>query len=295
MRKNNGISYLFAAFIGFGLLASTGCQKDDPIDDLPIVEVPVEPQGYIDTIMMVNVGGYDLYTETKGEGLSTIVFENGLGGALDTWKEGVYNGLNDSHQLIIYNRGNISPSESTPDGTSRNINQLAKELKVVVDSLSQNEKVILVGHSLGGPIIRAFVNQFPEKVEAMLFVDPAHEGEYTETSIVEFQDSLLTNVVPDIPEMRGVRKEMESLVENWMIMSDLPNLPNIPVTVLTAMSLIDDGEVKTQEEKQAWYDLHAHLGEGVEDFTHLYSDEVGHNIQVDKPQMVIDAILDLIN
>jgi len=290
LTRANGFFALATIFLTIILFSSTGCQKDDPIE-----EIPIEPKGYIDTTLMVDVGGYELYSETKGKGSTTVVFENGLGGSLDIWKEGVYDGLDSNYQLVIYNRGNIAPSRSTPDGTSRSINQLAKDLKIVVDSLSQNETVILVGHSLGGPIIRAFVNQFPEQVEAMLFVDSAHEGEYTATSIVEFQDNLLNNIVPDNPETQAARKEMEHLVENWMIMNELPNLPNIPVTALTAMSLIDDNEVITMEERQLWYDLHESLGEGVDDFTHLSSDEVGHNIQVDKPEMVIDAILDLIN
>jgi len=160
----------------------------------------------------------------------------------------------------------------------------------ISDNQQKHKRIIVVGHSLGGPIIRSFVDQFPDKVEAMLFVDPSHEGDYTASSVAEFEEHLMTNVIPDIPETFALRSEVDQLTENWAMMNDLPLLPDIPVTILTAMSLIDD----TEEERQIWYDLHESLGEGVTDFTHLSSAEVSHFIHVEDPQMVIDAVVELI-
>lgn len=279
----------FSFFLG--MLLMIGCKKDKPIDP-PIVPVPI---GYIDTTLMVDVGGYSLYCETKGEGSTTIVFENGLGGDFNEWKEGVYDGINSDYQLIIYNRGGYLPSEAPNNSINRDINQLAKELKIVIDNVAQNEKVILVGHSLGGPIIRSFVHQFPDQAKAMLFVDTAHEDEYDANSIQTFEDYALDVEIPNIPQLQHVRAEVAQLSENWAIQTSLPDLPNIPVTVLTAMSLNDDGTIYTTQERQDWFDLHASLGEGVDDFTHESSTEVGHHIHIDDPTMVINGILGLIN
>lgn len=277
------------------LLFLIGCSKDEP-DPEPIPESQDTVMGLIDTTVMVDVGGYELYVETKGEGPITIIFENGLGSFLDEWKVGVYDGIGLEHQMIIYNRAGYLPSETAPDSIDRHIVQIARELKVVIDSVAQNEKVVLVGHSLGGPIIRSFVKHYPTKAKAMLFVDPAHEGDYTESSIAAFQDSMLNEVIPDVPSLHYLRSEVEELTLNWAIQNNLPQLPYIPVTVLTAMSLVEpDGFVYTPEERQAWFFLHWTLGAGVSEFTHLSSDEVSHFIHEEDPDMVINALLDLID
>lgn len=280
-------------FIVLGVLFISSCSDENLMED-PILK-PIDPMGYIDQSLMVDVGGYSLFAETKGKGSTTIVYESGLGDDREVWKQGVYDGVSVDVQQIIYNRGGYAPSEVGTNSIGRHINQLAKELKVVVDSMSQNEKVILVGHSLGGPIIRSFVNQFPDKVEAMLFVDPAHEGEYDAASIQVFEDHAIAIEVPNIPQLQHVRNELEQLSENWEIQLGLPSLPRIPVAVLTAMSLNDDGSVHTQEERDLWFDLHSSLGEGVLDFVHRGSSEVGHSIHVDKPSMVVEALVELMN
>lgn len=281
--------YCFALFLT--LILATACEKDDPVEKEDIIT----PLGYIDTALMVNLGAYELEVETIGEGQTTIVFENGLGDKMEVWKEGVYDGFSEQYQRIIYNRAGYGASTEVLDSMPRDISALARDLSNVITQVSQNEKVILVGHSLGGPIIRAFVELFPDKVEAMLFVDPSHEDEYTEASVIAFQEEALKYGVPETPEFQYIRKEISELHKNWQIMKQLPNLPNIPVTVLTAMSLEDEDDEYSIEERQIWYDLHESLGEGVDDFTHESSEQVGHSIHIDDPSMVIDGILGLIN
>ncbi len=70
--------------------------------------------------------------------------------------------------MVIYDRAGIGKSETGPN--PRNIERLSAEL----DSVINNFKVILVGHSLGGLIIRDYAIKNPEKTGTMLFVDPTH-------------------------------------------------------------------------------------------------------------------------
>jgi len=265
----------------------TSCKKDDPI---PVVE----KIGHIDTTMMIDVGGYDLYTETLGEGSATVVFESGLGDGYESWPDTLLNRLSNNHQTIVYSRAGYDPSDASNNDVPRDINQLAKELKVVLDTISQNDKVILVGHSIGGSIIRAFANLYSDKVEGIVFIDPQHESEYDENSIKEFE-AILINTLPNVPPFIEVEKEVEQLYEDWVILSNLPALPDVPVAVLTAMSLNDDGEISTLEERQLLYEGQAKLGEGVTDFIHESSDLVGHYIHEQDPEWVINTILNIID
>jgi pimeloyl-ACP methyl ester carboxylesterase len=55
------------------------------------------------------------------------------------------------------------------------INKLRSELEIVIDLFSNGTKVILIGHSLGGMIIRDFAIKTPSKIAALRFVDASHE------------------------------------------------------------------------------------------------------------------------
>lgn len=262
----------------------TSCKKDKPIVE------PITPA--FEGTKMVDVGGHKLFTETKGEGNHTIIFESGLGADSDDWRGEIFNTVTNSNQAIIYNRAGYDPSENAGNDP-RDVIQLAEELHKVITELSQNEKVILVGHSLGGVIIRYYAHQYPEKVEGLLFVDPSHEDEL---DLSEFQNEV--NNLFQFLLSQGqteVAKEVKELYENALILKALPNLPNVPVQVLTSMKLEDDGEIFTPEEKQTLFDIHASLGEGVDDFTHITTIQSGHQIHMEEPNLVLILINALVN
>ncbi len=66
-------------------------------------------------------------------------------------------------------------------------------------------------------------------------------------------------------------------------------MPNVPTIVLTS---IRDREGESQTR---WVDAHATLGDGVTDFTHTITENSGHYIQIEEPQLVFEAIDALLN
>lgn len=250
------------------LLLIASCNNDD---DTPILT----PSN------MVDVGNYNLYTESLGEGNHTLVFESGLGDNYEVWYQLL--GISESNQVIAYNRAGYEPSEVA--NNDRDIIQMAEDLHQIILSKSKNDKVILVGHSLGGAVIRYYAIQHPEKVEALLFVDPSHEGFGIMTQQAE------DNMVEDLngEGLFHVANEAEQYIENFQILNQLSSLPDVPTIVLT--SIRDrEGENETN-----WVDAHAALGENVTNFTHIITENSGHYIQVEEPQLVIGAINELLN
>ena len=51
-----------------------------------------------------------------------------------------------------------------------------EDLDRVIDRFANGRKIILVGHSLGGMIIRDYAIKNPSKVAGILFIDPSHEA-----------------------------------------------------------------------------------------------------------------------
>jgi pimeloyl-ACP methyl ester carboxylesterase len=230
---------------------------------------------------MVDVGGYNLFTESLGEGNHTLVFESGLGDNYESWYQLL--SLSESNQVIAYNRAGYAPSEVA--NNDRIISQLADELHQVITSKSKNDRVILVGHSLGGAVIRYYAVQHPEKVEGLLFVDPSHEdyGEMTQGQ----EDDMVGFFTSEGQE--HIASEAEQMIENFQSLKLLASLPNVPTIVLTSI------KHREGEDATNWINAHATLGDGITDFTHITTENSGHYIQIMEPQLVLDAIHALLN
>ncbi len=180
-------------------------------------------------------------------------------------------------QAIAYSRAGYAPSE-TGNGT-RNLQQLQSDLGKIIEVKSDNGKVILVGHSWGGPIIRAYAIENPDKVEGLIFIDPTHEA------FKNFEQSDENDLVNSWGSGPGL-EEAKQFYEGMQYLATLPNLPDVPVTVLTGMDNAD----MSAEERQNWYDAHEQLGEGISNFTHIGAENSGHYVMIDQPQLVLDAI-----
>ncbi|SNY99455.1 alpha/beta fold hydrolase [Flagellimonas pacifica] len=225
---------------------------------------------------LVDVGNHKLYTETAGDGEHTLVFESGLGDNYESWFKLL--GLAETHQVIAYNRAGYEPSETATN--ERSIIQLAADLHQVILSKSKNNQVILVGHSLGGAVVRYYTVQHPEMVEGIVFVDPSHED--FEVMTQEQEDDMVHFFKGE--GLFQIANEAEQFIENFQVLDQLSTLPNVPVVVLTS---IKDRE---GEDEERWISAHATLGDNLTNFTHITTENSGHYIQVEEPQLVIDAI-----
>lgn len=211
-----------------------------------------------------------------------VVFESGLGNDHTVWQmTHVAEEISATMDVVVYDRAGYG--KSTIDTTPRAIDRLRMELEAVVNSYAHNRKVILVGHSLGGMIIRDYAVKNPDRMAALLLVDPSHENYLHPT---QAEEDVLYNAVNASagPDFGGTREARE-LMEDAQYMATLPNLPDIPVVVLTSMQL--DGS-HTTADKQNLYYAHELLKSGVTDFTHIATPHAGHFIMIDEPDLVID-------
>ncbi len=264
----------------------TACEKSTT--SIPLMPSPIET-----ITTRIDVGGYALHTQTRGQGKHTIVFEAGAGDDSSVWTDsGIFEEMAKDNQVIIYNRAGYTLSDAATNDVPRDINQLAKELNEVITQLAKSDKVILVGHSLGGPIIRAYTRDYPEKITGLFFVDPSHEDVENAADLQEMEDELIPYLT-SIGQL-GLVKELEQLTENYEIMINLPELPAIPVSVMTSTKLGDDYD-ETAEYKAAWLAAHATLEEGTSDFFHFATDEFGHAIHVEDPVLVIEHLKKLVD
>nr|WP_315256325.1 alpha/beta fold hydrolase [uncultured Flavobacterium sp.] len=238
----------------------------------------------------VNLGTHKLmaYTVSKNSKY-LVVFESGLGNDHTSWYStgkfseilSIANFL--ESDVLLYDRAGYGKSES--DTEPRNINKLRSELETVIDKFANGRKVLLVGHSLGGLIIRDFAVKNPKKVAGLVFVDASHEkyNHYTQKQIDTYYNTFKT----DNGANSGIALETLQLIEDFKYMEGLSNLPDVPVIAITSMKI--DAEHDSAD-RQLRYDSMESLKAGVTDFTHITTIKSGHFIQLDEPELVLGNI-----
>ena len=163
------------------------------------------------------------------------------------------------------------------------------ELESVVTKYANGRKAILVGHSLGGMIVRDYAVKHNDNIAAILFIDPSHE-EYTKPT-QEIEDQIYSILKKNLGANHGATLEARELIEDSQYMATLSDLPNIPVTVLTSMQT---APLHNEDDKKSLYEAHKKLKSGVSDFTHIPTTKSSHYIMLVEPDLVIREIHDLI-
>lgn len=91
-------------------------------------------------------------------GQVTVVLVHGYALSLDCWhfQRKAFRGRN---RLVLYDQRSHGQSERSPQWNAT-IDQLAHDLKAVLDATTGEEPVVLVGHSMGGMTILAFAEHY---------------------------------------------------------------------------------------------------------------------------------------
>ena len=260
--------YKFFAFLTV-LLILTSCKKEKS-----------RKVSFNESVLQLsthNLATYSLGSDSK----YLVVFESGLGNDHSIWQtKSVAESIAAKMDVVIYDRAGYG--KSTVDHTPKDINRLRIELEFVVNKYAKGRKVILVGHSLGGMVIRDFAIKNSGMIAGLLFVDPSHETVLRLTQ--EAEDNLYNSINNSNGPNFGGTQETRQLIEDAQYMSTLPNLPNVPVIVLTGMKSDPGSTGNTQD----LYNAHELLKSGVTDFTHIADTNSGHFIMIDNPSLIIE-------
>lgn len=108
-----------------------------------------------------------------GEGADLVVLEAGLGGTGAFWGP-VHRLLARSARVVAYDRAGYGGS--APGPRPRDLEGLADDLEVVLDAY-EHERLVLVGHSWGGPIVRTVAarRRSDRRVAGLVLVDQSDE------------------------------------------------------------------------------------------------------------------------
>jgi pimeloyl-ACP methyl ester carboxylesterase len=125
------------------------------------------------TYEFTTIGGNRIAWSCTGHGEPVVVLIAGSGLTAHDSFGRTYHGYDGPGRLCMYDRAGIGESTFAAPET-RTLDQLVEELRALVSANGWHD-AMLVPHSFGGFIARAYASKYPLDVRAILFLDVAHE------------------------------------------------------------------------------------------------------------------------
>lgn len=119
---------------------------------------------------MVAVDDTTMHLHCTGSGGPTVILEAGAYGFAQVWAW-VQPRLAERRRVCAYDRAGLGWSE---DADGHDGDTAVARLRSLLAAAGEPGPYVLVGHSLGGALIRIFAERHPDDVVALGFVEPSH-------------------------------------------------------------------------------------------------------------------------
>ena len=234
------------------------------------------------TLRKIDASGHNLNMLVGGEGAPTVVFEAGFGAGLTSWSI-VQSNIAKFARTVSYDRAGIAQSEAGPK--PRAAKQIARELHTALQNAGIGPPYVLVGHSFGGIYVRVFADMYPKEVTGMVLIDPSQETFDDWTRM--HKEAQRTDLDEQIAKgSQGVRDESAEVNTSYQQARAAKVPAGVLVILLTAMK--DD--TMPAAVRKVWVEKHDEWITKVAGGIHIKVENSGHFIQGEQPQVVIDAI-----
>lgn len=247
---------------------------------------------------IIDVGGRKLHGIVYGEGSPTVVLISGYNAPQAYWN-GIIPDIAEKATVVTYDRAGYGVSEigELPvDG-----GQSATDLDVLLREMGVPRPYLTVGHSYGATVARLFAVTCPDDMGGLILVDGQHEDILDEQRrVLDGQDlEKLEEMVVRMKEMADPQSELASRSFTAEQLRRSGPLPEIPFVVITAadrsraLPPIFSREAQAELAKLG-VDLQEKLVGLVPGGRHVLAEGVGHNVHVDKPEVLLDPLIEMI-
>jgi len=272
--------------------------------------------------LMADVGGRFLHLVVMGAGSPTVVIVPAIGGNVLDWVA-FQRELAGEARVCVYDRAAYGWSDPPPG--RQTFDDKADDLRRGLRAAGILSPYVLVGHSVGGIIARRFAVRYRGDVAGMVLVDSSHEDQarrlraegfwsrgtpvllrfaiqgrlrmlgLRRLAVAAGRSQLNVWIARDVPpEFAGAARAVNltarhrrTAVREMMLMvrshDQPPGLGDLPLTVLTAAG-----------PDPTWLALQAELAGVSTASVHTVAARGGHNLHVDAPDLVVEAIRGLL-
>jgi pimeloyl-ACP methyl ester carboxylesterase len=272
---------------------------------------------------LVQVDGRKMHINCTGEGTPAVILESGLGDTYLSWRK-VQAQISQFVHVCSYDRAGLGYSQSTSG--PRTSKAIAEQLHGLLLAAQVPPPYVLVGHSMGGYDVRLYASLYPNEVAGMVLVDASHpeqdkrfppeiknmQGSWErEARFLEFSMPFgiprLMGLCEDDPVLRAAQcnfhdareglAEMQAFSESAEQTQATGSLGNIPLAVLSHDPDKPSSELPPDLAKpvnQEWEKMQEELAHLSPRGTQTIAKNSSHYIQLDRPDLVIDAVRNVV-
>ena len=315
MKRMGARPWLFASLAVVIALLGAGCteggDESSPAGRGDSSRATDGPHEIVRSSEQIDIGGRSLHMQCWGEpadGEPTVLLITGQGPTTTSWESMARAFAGEGHHLCSYDRAGVGGSDPAPE-PSRTTEDQVTDLVGLLDAADLQEPVVLAAHSLGSHPAIGLVARAPERVAGVVLIDPLPPR------LGAAQRAALPPEDPD--ESRELADERRFLTENLfdparnpehlllaasddevaaLLDEPGPIFGDLPTVVLRSPprppmpGLPDSYQAATETAlDHGFMELAAESTRG----TLLEVEDTGHNIHDDQPEVVMDAIRDV--
>jgi pimeloyl-ACP methyl ester carboxylesterase len=274
-------------------------------------------QGRADFAGLVDIGGgRKMYLKCSGTGSPTVMLVGGLRASAEDWSiadksaPAVFREVSKFTRVCACDRPGTpvgekpSRSDSAPQPTTPK--DAVADLHSLLSAAGEAGPYVLVGHSYGGLIVRLYASTYPEEISGLVLVDALSEAlrDAETPNQWAIQRKLIEGEVRESVLLYPALERID-VDRSLDQVRDAPLLRSIPLVVLSAdrpwgpqiPSMIAAGKLPSDVPPDFGYVTDAaqkkaqeQLANLVPNAKHITNTNSGHEIHKEQPQLVIDAI-----
>lgn len=270
---------------------------------------PVPGQGNVAGLL--NIGaGRRLWLECRGVGNPTVVLEAGAGNDAAIWdtvalpmgstKTAVLPGVAAFTRVCAYDRPGtvLDPadpahrSRSDPAPMPRTASEMVADLHALLRAAGVPGPYVMAGHSFGGLVVRLYASTYPDEVAGLVLVDAAQEDYYAGVQALLTPAQWAAYAKPTADLSPGVERiDTEASAAQMRKAAATSPLRPMLLVVLTHGRPWDwPPGYPVAALEGLWTRLQDRLAALVPNARLVVARDSGHYIQLDQPDLVIDAI-----
>jgi pimeloyl-ACP methyl ester carboxylesterase len=272
---------------------------------------------------LLDVGGRKMHIDCTGEGSPAVILDSGLGDSYLSWRK-VQPQMAKFTRVCSYDRAGLGYSD--PSSEPRTSKMLAGELHALLQAASVSPPYVIVGHSMGGYDVRVYTSLYRNEIVGMVLVDASHPDQENRfpSELKNMEGSwhreaqFIAYTMPiGIPRLLGLCEndpvtraadcnwqsareqvgEINAFAESAAETASTGSLSDLPLAVLShdpdkpSSDLPPDLAKPTNE---AWEKMQEELAHLSTRGTQTVAKNSAHYIQIDRPDVVIDAVRNVV-
>ena len=278
----------------------------------PLAEA-ADAKAYPPPGQLVDVGGHRLHINCTGSGSPTVVIVSGLGDWSTSWAGSVQPEVAKTTRVCTYDRAGLGWSDASPFPSDAA--QFAGELHTLLQNARVPGPYVMVGHSLGGLVVRVFAHDSASEVAGVVLIDSMNPRQVTQSlshslaqqssfqaALARFGVGRLIVKLPAIASgappngeayyplyirpqsLQTTANEYQGLPASATEAAAVKTFDDLPLIVLTAK----------RNDNPGWPEWQAELLQLSSNSQQLFAENSGHTIQFDEPKAAIEAIVKMV-